>query len=109
MTKEEKIKAAATKYIKTLPAINYRSVYNFGTQNIAAFYAGATSEASREYWQGDVIEFVDWIVNNNYKNHPRRKLWYFDNRADLDIPTYMTTSELYQLFKDQNNLNNIMK
>lgn len=34
------INKAARDYVKTLPAINYRSAYDFGTQNITAFTKG---------------------------------------------------------------------
>lgn len=109
MTKEEKIKKAAVQYEREKFRNDTGEFISIEKERQNGFIIGATSEASQEYWQRYAIEFADWIVNSNYKTHPKRKLWYFDNPADLDIPTYMTTSELYQLYKDQNNLNNTRK
>lgn len=42
MKTQEEIRAEAKSYVKTLPALNYKSAYDFGMQNITAFENGYT-------------------------------------------------------------------
>jgi 8-oxo-dGTP pyrophosphatase MutT (NUDIX family) len=47
---DEIIEEAAKQYLKSLPGVNYRSMYDFGTQQIEAFTKGAQSDAAKDYW-----------------------------------------------------------
>lgn len=54
------INKAARDYVKTLPALNYRSAYDFGIQNINAFTIGALHQESAK---NSEIEKLNTIID----------------------------------------------
>lgn len=124
MTKEKKIKEAAIQYEREKFRNDTGEFISIEKERQNGFIIGATSEASREYWQRDVkrydekkqfkklldgmhkqsiifipnidpVKFLEWVWLNKYTD---------SNNAD----------ELLQLFTDQNgiklnHLNNIRK
>lgn len=67
---EAEIEKAARAYIKTLPALNYKSAYDFGAQNMEAFKRGIDwilstfASPSKEIDKTLAIEFAEWLPQN---------------------------------------------
>ncbi len=59
---------AATAYIKTLPGINYRSLYDFATQNKEAFKKGAEWRAETSYSRTEMLLFVGFCLGKRMKD-----------------------------------------
>ena len=50
MTFVDVVAEKAKAYVKTLPGINYKSLYDFGTQNIAAYTKGYMDYHEQDLW-----------------------------------------------------------
>lgn len=88
MDKKEQIEKSAKEYIKTLQAINYRTLYHFGTQNIEAFTKGAEwalsqpkevepkKEVDLEELRKQFTKFLKFETNVDMINHLTLFDWF---------------------------------
>lgn len=71
---EDKLKEAAKAYVKKLPGINYRSLYDFGTQQAHAFEMGAKwqqqSSVDLEGLEDEkLLHFINWFGTWSTEKH----------------------------------------
>lgn len=94
MTPEDKLKQAAEKIAKKWD-IYYHSSGDHDPDVLLAMEDFATSEAAREYWSSDTIEFAMWL--NDYCTSDGDNTWRYYEKAGL----LFTTEQLYQEFLKQ--------
>lgn len=63
-----------------------------------AYIAGATKEAERN--KEDAIGFAEWHVKNDWEFYRHENVW--EKVSDFGENQYKTSSELYDLFIEQN-------
>lgn len=82
MIPEEKLKQVAKKQFK------------YDNSNQQAYILGAISEASREYWKSDFMNFLKWATINKWNYNYRHDKWLNGNDS-------IKTEQLYQEFIKQ--------
>jgi len=65
---DDPLEKAASSFIKSLPGVNYRSLFDFATQNKEAFKKGAEWQADRMYTQEDMLFFAGYLKGCKERN-----------------------------------------
>lgn len=93
MTPQEKLKQAA-EHIAKHDFEEYSNDYETVVSDMVML---ATSEAAREYWQRDAIEFAEWCSIKGWRFNQSCNIWFNTHRTCYN----KYTEELYKEFIKQ--------
>ncbi len=67
-TSNHPVDVAAREYVSTLPGVEYRSLYDFGKQNMEAFKKGAEWRAETSFSREEMLLFGGYCIAQKQRN-----------------------------------------